>query len=235
MRLIFMTLSEVLRESKFRLKYLRFNIFQFILRPVQAVARKRRMRMFASRMNIQANASILDLGGQPRIWAGISPRLNIVILNLSGIAERQFNSHHNITYIDGDACNVAEFSNGRFDIVFSNSVIEHVGDDRRQREFAREVKRLGEGYWVQTPSKYFPVEAHCGMPFWWFYPKRMQQYFLTRWRRKLPEWTEMVEGTRVLDAPQLKALFPDGELTVERFLGIPKSYIISRQRGTVRS
>lgn len=230
-----MTLSEVRRGLMFRLKYLRFNLFQTVLQPVQAVTRKRRMRMFVSRMNVQADTSILDLGGQPKIWAGVGLRLNIVILNLSGIAEKGFNSHHDITYIDGDACNVAEFPNRRFDIVFSNSVIEHVGDDRKQREFAHEVKRLGESYWIQTPSKYFPLEAHCGMPFWWFYPKRAQEYFLTRWRKKLPEWTEMVEGTRVLDVAQLKALFPDGVLTVERFLGIPKSYIMSRQRDAAGS
>ncbi len=191
--------------------------------------RKRRMKTFVSRMNVQADTNILDLGGQAKIWAYVSPRLNIVILNLAGVAEKRFDSHHNITYVDGDACNVTELPGRCFDIVFSNSVIEHVGDHQKQREFAQEVKRLGTNYWVQTPSKYFPVEAHCGMPFWWFYPKRVQRYFLTRWSKKLPAWTEMVDGTRVLDVAQLKQLFPDGVLTVERLFGIPKSYIMSRK------
>jgi hypothetical protein len=91
-------------------------------------------------------------------------------------------------------------------------------------QFAGEVRRLGRSYWVQTPAKIFPIEAHCGMPFWWYYPEFLRNYFLTRWRGKLPAWTEMVEGTRVLQRKQLEELFPEAEVYVERFFGITKSY-----------
>ncbi len=70
-----------------------------------------------------------------------------------------------------------------FDIVFCSSVIEHVtgpkdqvGNIRstagrlrqqasvHQRSFAEEVRRIGRGYFVQTPYKHFPMESHTIAP-----------------------------------------------------------------------
>jgi SAM-dependent methyltransferase len=200
------------------------------LNPFQLVMRRRRMASFVAFMEVRENAAVLDLGGQPMIWSTVNPKLNITILNLPGIAQQHFSSHHTITYVEGDACAVSGFGDDSFDIVFSNSVIEHVGDGKKQREFAREVMRLGRSYWVQTPSRHFPIEAHSGMPFWWHYPQWLQRYFISRWRRKLPSWTEMVEGTRVLDARELRNLFPNATLKTERFFGVPKSYIACFRR-----
>jgi SAM-dependent methyltransferase len=220
-----MTLIRFYRSLVFTFKYLRIRIFAIALRPVQFVMRKRRMSLFMAHMNVEENATILDLGGQPMIWSSVNTRLNVTILNLPGIARQHYESHHNIAYVDGDACNVSGYEDHSFDIVFSNSVIEHVGDNKKQVEFAKEVMRLGGSYWVQTPSKYFPIEAHCGMPFWWLYPEPLRQYFIIRWRRKLPAWAEMVEGTRVLGRSQLHTLFPTAIVKTERLFGIPKSYV----------
>jgi hypothetical protein len=169
--------------------------------------------------------SVLDLGGQPMIWDNLPTPLDITILNLPGVAEVHTASHHRIRYVDGDACGVVGFKEREFNTVFSNSVIEHVGPADRQADFASEVRRLGRSYWVQTPSKWFPIEAHCGMPFWWFYPPKLRRYFIERWRKKLPGWTAMVEETRVLTKADLARLFPEATICVESFLGVPKSYI----------
>ena len=128
----------------------------------------------------------------------------------------------------GRRCRKA-YHDGEFEIVFSNSVIEHVGSDDRQRAFASEVRRVGRKFWVQTPSKWFPIEAHCGMPFWWFYPEYLRRAFLRRWRKKLPAWTEMIENTRVLTRRQLIDLFPEAKIKVERFAGLSKSYVVYYQ------
>jgi hypothetical protein len=63
------------------------------------------------------------------------------------------------------------------------------------------------------------------MIFWWFYPRFLKQWFITRWRAKLPDWTEMIEGTTVVSRRELQALFPEAQVVVERFLGFPKSYV----------
>jgi len=183
------------------------------------------MRAFVAIMNITDGTSILDLGGQPMIWDDAPITLQITILNKPGVAAIGYPSRHSIHYKDGDACSVADVKDVSFDCVFSNSVIEHVGSIEKQAEFAHEVRRLGKSYWVQTPSKWFPIEAHCGMPYWWFYPKGLRRRFLERWRRKLPAWTQMVEETAVLTYADLRRLFPEASILIERSFGISKSYV----------
>jgi hypothetical protein len=205
------------------LKYLRFRLFTALLRPFSRHARLRRMRAYARLMRVRDGMSVLDLGGQPAIWQSLPGRLDITILNLPGVAEHTADPR--IRYVEGDACRVGDLQRGQFDTVFSNSVIEHVGGAEQRSAFAREVRRLGRSYWVQTPAKWFPIEAHCGMPFWWFYPARLRRWFIARWRGKLPAWTEMVEQTSLVERAELQALFPEARIRVETFCGLPKSYI----------
>jgi hypothetical protein len=97
---------------------------------------------------------------------------------------------------------------------------------RKAGEFAREVLRLGKSYWVQTPSKWFPIEAHSGIPFYWFYPEWLRAALMRSWRKKLPEWwADYVGTTRVLSRRRMTELFPSGQTRVEYFFGFPKSYV----------
>jgi hypothetical protein len=209
-----------------QLRYLRNQIFTTFLRPVSDQARERRMKAFSDRIPLREGLRVLDLGGQPQIWQNVRHSLHITILNLPGVAVRDVPSHHELEFVEGDGCNVEGFADQSFDLVFSNSVIEHVGPRDRQAAFADEVRRLGKSYWVQTPAIWFPVEAHSGMPFWWFYPAPVRAAIIERWRVKLPDWTEMVEETRVLARKTLVELFPGAQLYVERVAGIPKSYCV---------
>jgi SAM-dependent methyltransferase len=127
-------------------------------------------------------------------------------------------------FVEGDACDLRAFADGEFDVVFSNSVIEHVGDTERQEAFARTVRRLGRRFWVQTPARWFPIEAHTGVPFWWFLPEASRNALLRRWHRKLPAWSDAMAGTRVLTRQRLAELFPGAQIFVESMIGIPKSY-----------
>jgi hypothetical protein len=199
------------------------SVYDQILRPFMRRMRGRRMQAFVERMKIKPGLTVLDLGGQPDIWAPVGERLDITILNLPGVAHKDVHSHHAVRYVDGDACNVVGLP--QFDIVFSNSVIEHVGDASKRSAFAREVRRLGRAYWVQTPSPWFPLEPHTGMPFWWAYPNWLRQFFLARWRKRYFAWADDMAATTFLTRRELRSLFPEATIKVERFLGIPKSYI----------
>jgi Methyltransferase domain len=211
------------------LRYLRFRTFLRLKRPFADWARRRRMRDLVRHAGLRQGMSVLDLGGKPDIWAyDFIPSLKITILNLPGQVERSGTSQHTFRYVEGNACHVDGMSDFSFDLVFSNSVIEHVGGPDCQAAFAHEVRRMGRAHWVQTPSIWFPIEAHSGMPLWWFYPPAVRRSLIARWRKKLPAWTEMIEGTTVLRKSDLRRLFPDARIIVERVCGIPKSYVAFR-------
>lgn len=209
------------------LKYLRIRIFSGLLGPTQRFFRQRRMAGLDGLLRRASGRplKVLDLGGQPEIWDYIDEPLDIVILNLPGVARHASSTHHSIRYVEGDACDLSAYADKSFDLVFSNSVIEHVGDDAKVRAFCGEAMRVGRMLWIQTPARYFPLEPHTGMPLWWYYPAWLRSYFIRKWRAKLPAWTEMVEGTRYIDKRDLQALMPGCEIVTERFLAWPKSYI----------
>jgi hypothetical protein len=184
-------------------------------------------------LRIRPGTRVLDLGGSPSIWESMSVPLDITILNLpGGIMSHELDSIstrtsiHTFHLVEGDACNAHQFPDRSFDLVFSNSVIEHVGPREKQEALAREVVRLGKSYWVQTPSAWFPIEAHTGLPFYWFYPEQVRAWLLHRSQRKLPAWwTEYISTTRVLSRRRMAELFPDARIRVESLFGFPKSYI----------
>ena len=68
-----------------------------------------------------------------------------------------------IAYVQGDAC-ALPFPDQSFDVVFSNAVIEHVGDAERQRLFVAEALRVGRRVFLTTPNRWFPIEVHTRLP-----------------------------------------------------------------------
>jgi SAM-dependent methyltransferase len=213
---------------------IRLKVFYRFLPTVSAFFRRRLMRKFVKILEITPGTRVLDLGGSPIIWEHVSLPLEITLLNLPGSISRgefemlrsQGVRHHAFQVVEGDACNVEQFGDRTFDLVFSNSVIEHVGPPAKQTEFAHEVLRLGGSYWVQTPSKWFPIEAHSGLPFYWLYPEWLRAVLLRSWRKRFPAWyADYIGTTRVLSRRRMAELFPNGQTRVEYFLGFPKSYV----------
>jgi SAM-dependent methyltransferase len=202
----------------------RLRGFHAATRLVQRRTRRRRMELFQRLMAPGPNSRILDLGGTPGLWNYIREPLEITILNLPGNTGRGIPTHHRVTFVEGDACAPLPYADDEFDIVFSNSVIEHVGADDRQADFAANARRIGRTYCVQTPAPWFPIEAHTGMPFWWLYPEPVRRRILARWHTKLPAWSEAMAETRVLTRRRMAALFPDARIYTESLAGIPKSY-----------
>ena len=190
--------------------------------------RQRRMAWFLEAMAPAPGTRIVDLGGTAGFWVDCPVPLDITVVNLPGELEPVPASQHRFDVIAGDACALPDLADGAFEIAFSNSVIEHVGPFARRAALAAEVRRLAPRYWVQTPSAAFPIEAHNHMPFWWFYPEPVRNRFLRRWRRTLPARTAMIEGTTVVSRAEMRDLFPEATLRVERLALLPKSYIAYR-------
>ena len=77
-----------------------------------------------------------------------------------------------VRYVQGDAC-ALPFEDGAFDVVFSNAVIEHVGDRERQRVFVSEALRVGRRAFITTPNRRFPLEVHTRLPLVHWLPGRL--------------------------------------------------------------
>jgi SAM-dependent methyltransferase len=183
------------------------------------------MRRFVELLGITEQTRVLDVGGTPDIWALAPVRPRVVYLNES--------REEAPATVHGDGC-FLPFRDRSFDVVFSNSVIEHVGDAARQRAFAKEVARVGRGYWVQTPNRRFPLEVHLHTPFVHWLPRSWQRALVPRFAvwcwivRTTPDRREFylrhyLETIRLLDAGQVGALFPDSQI-----LCGPKSIIAWR-------
>jgi hypothetical protein len=178
---------------------------------------------------------ILDVGGTQEFWEGMNfadtPH-TITVLNLTSFASR----HPKITSVTGDARDMKEFSAGGFDIVFSNSVIEHLRTLENQRKMADEVRRIGKAYFVQTPNFYFLMEPHFLFPgFQWLPVKSrvqlVRQFNLGWYERRKDERAarELVEEHRLVTASEMRKLFPDGVIYREKFMGITKSLVAMRK------
>jgi hypothetical protein len=200
------------------------NIHSFY-RPILRHFRTRRMKTFADRFHITDSTSILDLGGGAFNWILLPVRPRLTILNV----QEQADKTEWATYVVGDGCQTRLPSAG-FDVVFSNSVIEHVGGVERQRQFAAECRRCGRGYFVQTPNKWFPFDTHTLMPFAHWLPRRIfsklvpiaPRFLLSR---PAPGEIEDFSNMRLLSKRDLQELFPGAEIIQERFMGITKSLI----------
>jgi hypothetical protein len=178
---------------------------------------------------------ILDVGGTDTYWKvmDLADRsdLTITILNIYP-AERP---DPRFEWIVGDARDLSQFGDGEFDLVFSNSVIEHVGSYSDQQRMAAEIRRVGKRYFVQTPNRYFPIEPHFLFPGFQFFPEQMKVFMLKRfrlgWFPKAKTDEEALAFAReitLLSRQEFRQLFPDGRIIDERLAGLVKSFTAVR-------
>ncbi len=129
-----------------------------------AVRRSRRWDWLQATFPKIESMSVIDLGGTMESWlrAPIRPAsVHVVNLDPPPLEIPDW-----IRADQADACRLpARIATGSYDLVFSNSVIEHVGGHAERMRFADTVHRLADRHWVQTPYRYFPVEPH------WLFPR----------------------------------------------------------------
>lgn len=178
---------------------------------------------------------ILDIGGTRAYWANLRPlwqhlSLELTIVNIG--AEDSDDPPYFLR--GGDACDLA-LPDMSFDVVHSNSVIEHVGDWAAMAAMAREVRRLAPHHFVQTPNFWFPLEPHYRTIGFQWLPESTRAALLVRRRFGFcgPEPTfdaamRNIQAHRLLTRRQMAELFPEGEIRHERVLGLSKSLIAIR-------
>jgi hypothetical protein len=177
-------------------------------------------------------ARVLDVGGGDYPWDLLNPAAHITILNLTRPDTVPEGSRY--AFVVGDGTDL-QYSDMHFDLVFSNSVIEHVGNHEAQRRFADEMRRVGRSVYCQTPNKWFPIEPHLIAAFIHWLPYRIARRvvrYCSIWglvaRPNQEQIDEFLLGTRLLTLSEFKKLYPDCRISFERVFCLTKSFIAVR-------
>ena len=198
--------------------------------------RVRRFQWFMDTVRPGPDSTLVDVGGYWWNWKDRAGAVGSVLcVNPVDAGDGTASGLPNVRQEKGDGCALGH-GDGSFEIAFSNSVIEHVGDLSKQRAFAREVRRVGRKVWVQTPALECPFEPHLlAIGLHWI-PGRLghlaRKYLSPRAWIDGPNSETMQDilgHTRLLSRREFGELFPDCRIVTERILWVlPKSYIAIR-------
>lgn len=190
------------------------------------ISREQKFRLFLKMLNPSSNDIILDAGAEKGLYfeEKYVRKKNVVALDINRnnlvLLKRKYRE---VLVIQGDVCNLP-FKDNSFDIIFSNAVIEHVGNSERQMEFAKEIMRVGRKWFVTTPNRLFPFELHVYLPFIHYFPQKIQKYIM---ENIYPGGTWNVN---LLTASKMRNLF-QGSTIVKQKITIWSETIIAYYKG----
>jgi hypothetical protein len=198
--------------------------------PASVASRSRRRRgerLLAAFPDL-ADMTVVDLGGVVREWdlAPVRPA-HLSVVNLF----EQKGGETTDVFV-GDACALPPAPRGqRFDLVFSNSVIDQVGGHHRRLQFAETVNALGDRHWIQTAYRYFPLDAVTLFPLQQQLPLAVRAWVARHWPlgyRRASGWPDSVGINLEIDGLSKTALafyFPESRILAEHWAGMVKSLI----------
>jgi 2-polyprenyl-3-methyl-5-hydroxy-6-metoxy-1,4-benzoquinol methylase len=193
--------------------------------------RLRRFGKFRELIPSHGDVSVLDIGGTAEFWKCRgdlyrNPRVSITVVNLSC----EETDDENIAVRAGNACSLP-YPDNSFDVVHSNSVIEHVGDWNNMIRMAETVRRLAPAYFVQTPNFWFPIEPHFRRPLVHWLPEgaAIQALRLMRKSTDTALTRKALRSIRLIAMPQMRTLFPEADIWEEKTMGFTKSLVAIRR------
>lgn len=147
---------------------------------ISSTFRGRRWNLLLDRFPGLDQMAVLDLGGTLSGWS-VAPVVpaQLTIVNcepaVGPVPDR-------VEVVLGDACALDRTVTDRsWDLVYANSVIEHVGGHDRRVAFAESIRANAPHHWVQTPNRWFPFEPHFLVPFLQFLPTRLRALVIAEW------------------------------------------------------
>ena len=175
---------------------------------------------------------VLDLGGTLRMWesAPVRPK-HVTIVNLDPRLHEPTSDWYDVR--NGDACAPEEDVLARdYDLVYSNSLLEHVGGHAKRQQLAAVIRDAAPRHWVQTPYRYFPLEPHWMVPGMQFLPLAARASIARRWpfgpaSKNTPADNVVSEVAYVelVSLTEMRSYFPDSHIWIERLAGLPKSLV----------
>ncbi len=180
---------------------------------------------------------ILDLGGTESYWESMGAvdtgDFQITLLNLEENLKPA--RRENFTARLGDATDLSGIDRSEFDLVYSNSVIEHLFTGENQRRMAEQIASLDLPFWVQTPNFWFPMEPHFHVLGWQWLPREVRIKRLQKkrcgMRGPIPDRdgaAASIDEIRLLSARDMRDFFPDARIYRERIGPLTKSFVAHR-------
>jgi len=195
---------------------------------LSCISRKRKLELFYKIIKPSEQTRILDVGaevnpggdGDLQFVDSYPWKSNLAAVNIS--PEHVFCIKKHYPEVDariGDACKLP-WSDKYFDAVYSNAVIEHMGDFENQKKMAAEITRVGKRWFVTTPNRWYPFEFHMRLPFVTWLPGKSYLWAgriisYNHVRKKYVFGTKC-DGLRLLTARQLKCCFADSKIIKQR-------------------
>ena len=214
-----------------------------MLRRLRRFTRGRRLRLFNEFMSgVTGPVRLIDLGGTVKFWEdwGLAkrPQLDVTLVNNH---DRDKNHEDdpitlpNLRRLRADVLSLTAEDFAQYDVIFSNSLIEHLPGRALQQQLARAIIDSGRPYFLQTPNKHSPIDPHFPrpyVPFFATYPRPLQARLLS--------WSSLGSGSTApsyqaalqrlqnyypMTVNDIRRCFPRARVVVERPLGVPMSII----------
>jgi len=210
--------------------------------------RKKRFLLFEEMANAitsfttTGTLSVGDFGGTVGYWDQVYDMArNPLNLDITLINYRiDHDTDNRFRYVEADVRDLASMPDKAFDISFSNSLIEHLGDLSVQARVIREMLRVSSYFYLQTPNHAFFWEPHYALPFvhWLSLPARMKALALVTRTAVREQYNAYVENpVRLLSRSELRYLFPEEsfEHQPEHLFGMTKSWVVRSRLNSVPS
>ena len=209
-----------------------------IVRAIRTNAAKNRSRIFRRYIaNLPRPLSIIDLGGASDMWKrwGVTEldQLHLTLVN-----------NHHIDKSHQEEAPFGSYIQKQTEDVLTLSPSFLRGFDLTSREaqlrLAAAIMQSGRPYFIQVPNKKSLVDPHFPHPFAPFFasfPMRLRAALLTLHSlgsgNRSPNYQEALKRMRFytpIGATDLKDIFPEAEIEIERIFGMPISLIAIRKR-----
>jgi SAM-dependent methyltransferase len=192
-------------------------------------SREKKYRLLLQLLRPEADTRILNVGatgtttGLREQFEGSYGHLNRVIGGGPSFEEADDyrKSFPGVTSLVFDGC-ALPFTDKSFDIVYSNAVLEHLPGPDAVVRFAREVQRVGRGWFVTTPNFWYPVDPHYHLPLVQLLPADAQRKLVTA-LGKTP-----YDHLRLLRKRELQKLFPTSQVVGCRVTFYPETLVAYR-------
>lgn len=198
-----------------------------------ALSRQKKIETFVELMKPSGADRILDVGGEIENMSLLMDHLPEIrkfsIINISQEHINRFAKEFpEVDACVGDACNLP-WPDDYFDIVYSNAVIEHVGDHERQKKMASEIMRVGRKWFVTTPNRWYPFEFHMRLPFVTWLPfhgyLKFGSIFCYNHVKKRYVFGSKRQHLRLLTKNELQKCFPTSQIIKQRVTLMPETLI----------